>query len=80
MLSKQSKRFSNKDLIHEKPADREERSSFKDWEKTPKMQVYTRFDDKTNDSMMVSFIKSPERFCEGIILNVKKPTNKRQKL
>lgn len=41
------------------------------------MQLYPRFDDKTNDSMMVSFIKSPERFCEGIDLNTKKPTNKR---
>lgn len=41
------------------------------------MQVYTRFDDKINVSMMVSFIKDPERFCEGINLNTKIPTNKR---
>lgn len=38
------------------------------------MQVYTRFDDKTNGSMMVSFIKGPEKFCEDIDLNSKKPT------
>lgn len=41
------------------------------------MQVCTRFDDKTNDSMMVSLIKDPERFCEGINLNTEKPTNER---
>lgn len=41
------------------------------------MQVYTRFDDKTNDSMMVSFIKGSERCCEVINLNTKKTTNKR---
>lgn len=45
--------------------------------KIPKMQVYTRFYDKTNDSMIVSFIKSPEKFCEGSNLNTKNPTNKR---
>lgn len=40
-----------------------------DWEKIPKIQVYTRFYDKTNDSMMVSFIKGSEKFCEGINLD-----------
>lgn len=28
--------------------------------------------------MIVSFIKDPERFCEGINLNTKKPANKNQ--
>lgn len=41
------------------------------------MQVYTSFYDKTYDSMMVSFIKGPEKFYEGLNPNTKKPTNKR---